>query len=973
MRKRLLAAILVLAVTTVSSSAGLPISVSAASPGAPTGLMTELLANPELTTITDLKPEFSWIVNDTDQNEIQTAYQVLVASSLTNLNANNGNLWDSGRVTSSESSCVEYNGSSLANGSTYYWKVRTWDKDNNASPYSVHQQFNTVKPSEQFIKCADNGGSFTLPGTSDVAFGANGRYYYLYGVSGTITFNSATFGGDPVLFAAKEGYYRYPSTGKPMETPDRYPITTEEIAPVSIINKGNGNYFIDFGRDAFADLKLTLTSTNGGETINIRTGEQKLSGQNAINMNPVGNIYIESNISHWEGNITLAAGTKTYTVGDYYKYPFRYVEINGYSGTVNSSTIKQISYFYPSSETAASFSSNNTRLNQIWELCKYSMKPTSWCGVYVDGVREHTPYEADAYINQLSDYSTDREYSLGHYSIQYLMAHPTWPSDWTPQMPLMADAEYMYTGNKDNLAVYYEALKTSSHINKQDSTNLLPKSAIGEPLVDWMGNNGYNNNGDYIAVSNAFYYKDLKLMEKFATVLGKSSEATTYRNKAANTSTAYNNTFFNTGQGLYIDSTGISQRPVSPYGNAFSAAFGMIPENYKGSVRAFLDSFPTLIAHQYGAQYVLEGMYELNLDNKALKFMTDDENWMSMITAGSTITTEFFPGKNNGGDWNHAWGAAPANLIPRYLMGVQPIEPAFAKMQIKPQTGDLTNASLTLPTIRGQVQVSVTKSSSLYTIGVNIPANTKAKVYVRKYNTAGSVVKVDGVDQTGTEEGDFIVFDNVGSGSHTFQRIVTNISTPAGPAGYAYCANEDGTYTLPGTCDVAYGANGNYLYLNNKTGNITFNYDTFGGDPALFTPKAGFFKLSGITGYTQCANENETYTLPGTYDVAYGANGSYYFLYNQTGNITFNNTTFGGDPAPNVAKKGYYRISGPAGYTWCAAEDATFALSGTCDVAYGSNGQFNYLNSKTGNITFNNTTFGDPNFGVAKAGFVKVH
>jgi alpha-L-rhamnosidase len=968
MIKRLILSILFIMVMTVG--------VSAASPTAPTGLMTELLANPQLTTITNLNPAFSWIVNDADSNETQTAYQVLVATSLANLNANTGDKWDSGKVISSESSYVVYNGSALSNGSSYYWKVRTYDKDNNVSPYSSSQQFNIL--GAHFTQCATEGNSFILPGTSDVAFGVNGRYLYKFGVSGSITFNSTTFGGDPAPGVAKFGYYRYPASGFPMETPDRYSITTEEKTAVNIINKGGGNYLIDFGRDAFANLKLTLTSASGGTSVNIRTGEQLVAGQNSINMNPTGNQYCGSNISHWEGNITLSAGTNTYTVGDYYNYPFRYVEINGYSGTVNSSMVKQVCNFYPSSETAASFTSSNSKLNQIWELCKYSMKATSWCGLYVDGVREHTPYEADAYINQLGDYCTDREYSLGHYSFQYLMAHPTWPTDWPQQMALIADNEYMYTGNKSNLAAYYQGLKTSSYIGKENATHLLPKSAIGliqgyigsDPLVDWMGNNSYNTTGNYIAESNAFYYKDLQLQAKFAGVLGNSSDATTYQNMAANTSAAYNNTFYNSGLGTYVDCTGISTKPVSPYANAFSAAFGIIPAGYTGNIRNFLNSFSSMTAHQYGAQYVLDGMYQLNLDTKALQYLTADANWMSMINAGSTITTEFFPAENNGGDWNHAWGAAPANLIPRQLMGVQPIAPAFAKMQIKPQIGDLTSANLTLPTIRGQVQVNVTKTASLYTIAINIPANTKAKVYVRKCNTTGTTVNVDGVNQNGTEEGDFITFDNVGSGSHTFQRAAT-----PGPAGYAYCANENGTYTLPGTCDVAFGANGSYSYLYGKTGSITFNTTTFGGvDPDPGVVKAGYFKLSGITGYTQCASENGTYALPGTCDVAFGANGSYNFLYGKTGSITFNNTTFGGDPAPGVAKLGYYRISGPTGYTWCAAENGTFALSGTCDVAFGANGSFNTLSSKTGSITFNNTTFGgDPAPGVVKAGFCKVH
>lgn len=62
---------------------------------------------------------------------------------------------------------------------------------------------------------------------------------------------------------------------------------------------------------------------------------------------------------------------------------------------------------------------------------------------------------------------------------------------------------------------------------------------------------------------------------------------------------------------------------------------------------------------------------------------------------------------------------------------------------------------------------------------------------------------------------------------------------------------------------------------------------------------------------------------------------------------------------------------GPSGYTWCASENQTYTLTGTCDVAYGANGSFNYLYGRTGSITFNNATFGDPCPGVVKAGFYK--
>src|SRR5690554_430176 len=113
MTKLFKTSVLVTMLTTFGLSACTPGSGQKDSVNAPNGLMTDLLANPELTTISNQKPEFSWIVNDPDQNEIQTAYQILVASSLSSLNEDIGDMWDSGRVASSTSSNVEYEGTPL--------------------------------------------------------------------------------------------------------------------------------------------------------------------------------------------------------------------------------------------------------------------------------------------------------------------------------------------------------------------------------------------------------------------------------------------------------------------------------------------------------------------------------------------------------------------------------------------------------------------------------------------------------------------------------------------------------------------------------------------------------------------------------------------------------------------------------------------------------------------------------------------
>jgi alpha-L-rhamnosidase len=99
-------------------------------PGAPTGLLLDLMAHP--LAVENPNPRFSWIVNDPDRSERQSAYQILVSG-------DNGVVWDSLRTESAESSNVLYAGAPLKPNQIYDWKVRTWDKEGLGSPYSEPQ------------------------------------------------------------------------------------------------------------------------------------------------------------------------------------------------------------------------------------------------------------------------------------------------------------------------------------------------------------------------------------------------------------------------------------------------------------------------------------------------------------------------------------------------------------------------------------------------------------------------------------------------------------------------------------------------------------------------------------------------------------------------------------------------------------------------------------------------------------------
>ncbi len=87
-------------------------------------LRVEGLTNPE--GIDARQPRLSWALEGNERTIQQTAYQILVASSDEKLAANEGDLWDSGKISSNQSIQNAYRGKSLKSRNRCYWKVKIW-------------------------------------------------------------------------------------------------------------------------------------------------------------------------------------------------------------------------------------------------------------------------------------------------------------------------------------------------------------------------------------------------------------------------------------------------------------------------------------------------------------------------------------------------------------------------------------------------------------------------------------------------------------------------------------------------------------------------------------------------------------------------------------------------------------------------------------------------------------------------------
>ncbi|GAA3638325.1 family 78 glycoside hydrolase catalytic domain [Flavivirga jejuensis] len=523
-------------------------------------------------------------------------------------------------------------------------------------------------------------------------------------------------------------------------------LKTSLVKPQKITKIKEGHYLIDFGRAFFGTVQIKAKNTQN-DPISFHLGE-KLENPNKIDRNPGGTIRYRNatvdtltegqlttvKLVPYKRNTTGAAILMPDNIGAI--IPFRYCEIENLKIPIDAIEIWQKAIHYKFNDDASYFSSSNAILDSIWNLCKHTIKATSFTGYYVDGDRERIPYEADAYINQLSHYSVDNEYTMARRTNDYFMNNPTWPTEWLLHTVLMFHLDYMYTGDLEPLKKHYENLKLKTLMELERADGLIssksPKlnkafiSKLGfknpntkiKDIIDWPPaqkdtgwklateegeRDGYEIVDTNTAV-NAFYYYNLKLMAEIAGFLDKKEDATLFQNKAAITKKTINEKFLDKSKGFYIDGEGSSNSSL--HGNMLPLAFDLVPEKYVKTVTSFIKS-RGMACSVYGSQYLLEGLFKNNEALYGSELITNtkgDRNWWNMIKIGSTMALEAWDMKYKpNADWNHAWGTAPLNIVTRYMWGIKPKTPGFKIAEIKPQLGELTFSKIKVPTLNGMI------------------------------------------------------------------------------------------------------------------------------------------------------------------------------------------------------------------------------------------------------------------------------
>ncbi|OYV03696.1 MAG: hypothetical protein CFE26_20805 [Verrucomicrobiales bacterium VVV1] len=302
--------------------------------------------------------------------------------------------------------------------------------------------------------------------------------------------------------------------------------------------------------------------------------------------------------------------------------------------------------------------------------------------------------------------------------------------------------DYLYSGDDRSLRKNYEALKGRAMIDKRSPEGFFLGTNKGDirDIVDWpaVERDGYDMNPPVKTVVTAFHFHSLILLQKIAEHLGKTADGEKFASLAEATRKAVNEKLWDESRGCYVDAfdpaTGKASTHASSHANFFPLALGLVPQDRVKRVAEFIKS-KGMVCSVYGSQFLLDALYDAGEGDAALKLLTSREkrSWLNMTEkVGTTITLEAWdPTLKPNLDWNHAWGAAPANLIPRKLMGIEPIEPGFKKVRIRPQMGSLSKASIRFPSPKGPILLSIARpDSATWQADLTVPPGSAAEFHL---------------------------------------------------------------------------------------------------------------------------------------------------------------------------------------------------------------------------------------------------
>jgi alpha-L-rhamnosidase len=501
-----------------------------------------------------------------------------------------------------------------------------------------------------------------------------------------------------------------------------------ELNPVSILPAGAA-WLVDFGRCLDGWPKLTMRANRSGDVVRVEyfqlSGERKPAG--------------------WDRYI-CHGGTETWKPDFGRHTSFQVFKITGYAGKLSASDVRGI-WAYCDAGVAGRFKCSSPLLNSIYEMSERSARQNVQQGIIsVDANREQSPWTADNWnIGNVLLYNDRNTMMIDKVVRDYAgeqLANGDFPAccpahrradyldppqksrripEWSMYWPMLLWQQYLFSGDETllrtmapRLAHFLEWIKAS----QDPATKLIDPP--GWRISDYAGGN--MPNGYYNAATECQYYENLRIASRIFLVLGQTNQSDDYLRQAEEVKAGINSNLFN-GE-FYFSRT--DRKEMFPLASAWALRFNIEPAAAKSNILAAIEKAGKPDIGGYGGDAFYSG--ELNAGGGEV-VVHDLARYRPMLEGNKANWEQFNPG----GEVNHAWTSYPAYLFLKYICGIQPTSGGFATFDVRPETGGLTLATGTVPTVKGLITTRWEKSAKgRFTLSVNVPPNTRASVYLPK-------------------------------------------------------------------------------------------------------------------------------------------------------------------------------------------------------------------------------------------------
>ena len=556
-----------------------------------------------------------------------------------------------------------------------------------------------------------------------------------------------------------------------------HPISANEIKP--------GVYIFDMGQNMVGWCRLHVSGP-AGTRVQLRHAET---------LKPDGSLYM--------ANLRGAQVTDSYFLkGDgeevweprFTTHGFRYIEVTGFPGKpdLNSIEGRVVNDDLP---TAGEFECSNELLNQIYRAIvwgtrgNYRSIPTDcpqrderqgWLGDRSEESRgESYLFDNSAlYARWMQDVSDAQRPSGSLPDV----APAYWPiySDnvsWPSTLVIVPEMLREQFDDTQTIARQYDtAKKWMDYMSQWLANGIIARDSYGDWCVPpedltLIHSRDTNRITDKTLIATSYFYHDYKLMEQYATLLGKTDDAKFFAQQAEAIKTAFNKKFLDRTKGQY--SNGTQTSCVLPL------AFGLVPEDMHEKIFNHLvdkienDTHGHIGTGLIGGQYLCRVLTENGRPDLAYTIASqkDYPGWGYMIEHGATTIWELWNGNTadptmNSGNHVMLVGDLVVWLYEN-LAGIKPDPdaPAFKHIIMKPTpAGNLTFVKATHDSPYGLISSKWRRDENKFDWQIEIPANTTATVFVPA--TKLKNVKADGVKPVRFEDGRAIF--ELGSGKYHF-------------------------------------------------------------------------------------------------------------------------------------------------------------------------------------------------------------